>query len=151
MAEELAPELPPWNEATAGSKLGKYTLKPGRELDVLGIRVAELVNHRFAAAVDNRNYLILKKSSRYDDHVAHEYQKMAKNIAVQMKDHTFSGNDAMSIVAFLQEFNSTFNACGIHENGAVWLFKQYIADPAEEAVKARDMLTNSAKFTARAH
>lgn len=34
--------------------------------------------------------------------MAQELQKMAKRIAVQMRDSTFSGKDLMSVVVFLQ-------------------------------------------------
>lgn len=91
MSKEPAPELPPRNVVTAGSKLRQYTLKPERELDVIGLKVVETINDRFVAAVDYRNYRLLKKWPRYEDDVTHKLHKMAKNIAMQMKDRILSG------------------------------------------------------------
>lgn len=40
-------------------------------------------------------------------------------------------------VAFLQNFKSARDACGIHEGAAVWHFKIYLTGPAEQAVNSR--------------
>lgn len=50
----------------------------------------EPVNYSLAAAVDYQNYCLLKKSSCYEEDVTHDLHKMAKKIAVQMKDSIFS-------------------------------------------------------------
>lgn len=50
----------------------------------------EPVNDRFADAVNYLSYRLFKKSFRYNNGVAHEFQKMTKKITIQMKDHTFS-------------------------------------------------------------
>lgn len=69
---------------------------------------------------------------------------MAKKIAVEMKDRIFSGKEQMSKIAFLQEFKSAWNACGIHKSAAIWLLKQYLVDPAGAVENALLTLPNSA-------
>lgn len=51
----------------------------------------------------------MKRLFTYDDDVVHELHKIAKKIAMQMKNPTFSGKDPMSLIVFLQEYKS---ACG---------------------------------------
>lgn len=93
-----------------------------------------------------RNYRLLKKLFSYENDLAHQLQRMAKKIAVLMKNRTFSGRDPMSVIGFLQEIKSSFDACEIHESTVMWLFKQVLAVPAGAAVSARVTLTNSARF-----
>lgn len=65
-------------------------MKPERELEVPGFMVIEPVNDRFTAAVDYRNYLLLKSPSRCDEDAEQELYEGAKKIAVLMKDSTIS-------------------------------------------------------------
>lgn len=102
MSEEQAPDLPPWNEVVAGNKLKRHTAKPGK-MDIPGLMVIKPVNDHLAAAVDYRNYCLLKKLATYDDDVAHELHKIEKKIAAQMKDRTFFGEYPISAIVFGQE------------------------------------------------
>lgn len=95
-----------------------------KELDVPGIKVIEPVNDHFEAEIDYQNYRLLKKTFRYDDNVAHELYKMAKKIAVYLKDRTFSGKELISVIAFLLEFKLACDACKMHESKAMWLLKK---------------------------
>lgn len=52
----------------------------------------------------------------------------------------------MSVVAFLQEFTSACDACGIHKGTATWLIKQVLTVSAEAAVKVQVKLTKYADF-----
>lgn len=52
----------------------------------------------------------------------------------------------MPVITFLQEFMSDCDASGIHEGAVIRLFKQCLADQAEEVVKMRVMQTSSANF-----
>lgn len=106
MSAEPATKLAPWKEVMAGSNPTRYAPKTERKLDLSSFRVIKLVNARFAAAVGYRNYRSLNKSSRYGDDVARELRKMTERIVVQMKDRTFYWIDAMSVLAFLQDFKS---------------------------------------------
>lgn len=84
MSEEPAPELLPLTEAMAGSKSRRYTLKPRRELNVTGLKIVESVNYHFGAAVNYRNYRLLKTLSGYDNDLAQKLHRIAKKLAVQM-------------------------------------------------------------------
>lgn len=68
---------------------------------VPGPAVVRSVNKQLEDAVDYRNYRLSKKSSRYENEVANELNKMTKNIAVQMKNRSFSGKDSVSIITYL--------------------------------------------------
>lgn len=139
-------KLSPWKEVRTGNKLRWCTQKPEKKLDVPGLKVIGPVNDRFVTAVENQNYGLLKKSSGQDYDVAHKPQKMAKWIAVQTNYRISSGKESILVIVFLQEFKSVGDACGIHKGAIIWLSKQYLAGPAETAVKPRVTLTNSAKF-----
>lgn len=49
----------------------------------------------------------------------------------------------MLVTAFLQDFESAYRACGIHERTTIWLFKQLLTGSAEVAVKSRITLPSS--------
>lgn len=63
-----------------------------------------------------------------------------------MKDDAFSGKDPMLVFGFLQEIKSAYDACKIHEDAAMWLFKLLYRNPARVVVKAPVTLTKLAKF-----
>lgn len=44
------------------------------------------------------------------------------------------------IIAFLQDFKVVCNACNIHEEVAMWLFKHYEGGSVEYVIKARVFL-----------
>lgn len=88
-------------------------------MHVPGLRVIEPVSVRFAATVRYQKDRLLKDSSLYDNNVTRKLLKMAKKIAVQMKDHTFSGKNPRSVRVFLKEIKSACNACEIHEIAAM--------------------------------
>lgn len=71
------------------------------EMDVPGLRVVELDKYRFTVTPDYQIWRLLKTSSGYDKDVAWELHKMAKKIAVQLKERTFSGNELISLIAIL--------------------------------------------------
>lgn len=129
MSEEETSDLPPWNDVMVGYKTMWCKSKPERVLYVPGFNVTVPINDCFTAAVDYRSYHRLKKSSRYGNDLAHELHRMAKKVAVQMKDRTFSAKDPLSVVAFLQRFKSACDADGIHEGAARWLIKQFLTGP----------------------
>lgn len=86
---------------TFGNKSRQCKSNPERELDVPGLTVIEPVKVGFTAAVDFRHSCLLKKLYRHDDGFAQELQKREKEIAILMKDCTFSGKDAMSVAILL--------------------------------------------------
>lgn len=71
---------------------------------------------------------------------------MAKKTAVPMKNSTFSEKGQTSVIAFLQEFRSERDACGIYKNADRLQFRHYIAGWPEAAVKSRVKLPNFATF-----
>lgn len=130
VSEEQALELPTLNELTADSTSKRYTLKTERELNVPGLMLIELNNDRFATAVKYRSLHVLNVSYGYEEDVAHEFHRMAKRIAVQMTDRTFSEQELRSVITFLQKFKSPCNEWRIHKDAAMGLLKQYISDTA---------------------
>lgn len=63
-----------------------------------------------------------------------------------MKDRTFSGEDPMLVIIFVQRVKSACNTCRFHESTAKWLFEQYLIGPVEAAMKVRVTSTSSATF-----
>lgn len=146
MREGQARNLPPWNDVTVGKTSMPYKSKPERELDVPGFKVIVPVNERLAAAVEYRYYLLLKKSSYFDDDATHERQNMAKKIVIQLKDGIFSGKNLMLIFAFLQELKSTCDVCRIHEHPAMCIFKQFLTCTVNAGVEKPVTLTRFVSF-----
>lgn len=146
MPEEQAPELPPWSEEMAGNKSRRLTAKPERGLDALDLRVVESVNDSLPAAVDYRNYHPLKRSSQSGDDVAHKLHSMAKRIAVQLKDRTFSRKSTVSVIAVLQQSKSACNAYRIHEGTEMCMLKYFPTGPARATVNPRVTLAASANL-----
>lgn len=61
----------------------------------------------------------------------HEWHKMAKKRAVRMRDPTFSKLHLISVIFFLQIFESAYNACGIYESVVMGLLKHSLTGPVE--------------------
>lgn len=139
MSEEQAPDLRAWNYMTAGNKSRLYKTKEERKQGLHGVRVVEPVNDPFMTAVDNQNHRLHNKYYRYINDVRHDLRKMAKKIVVLMKNRSFSGKGPMSKIALLQEFKSACDVYRIREGAALWLFKQFPASSAKEAVKVWDL------------
>lgn len=55
--------------------------------------IIKLVDELFADADYYRNYGLIKTSSRRDDDVAKELNKMLKKITIQMKEQDLNGKD----------------------------------------------------------
>lgn len=63
-----------------------------------------------------------------------------------MKNCTFTGNDPVSIITFLQDFKTACDAYNIHEDADMWLIKPYIFSSFEAVFRARmALLTETAK------
>lgn len=67
----------------------------------------------------------MKKSILDNNYVAHELQKMAENIKVQIKDCMFFEGYQMFVIAFFKSFKSVYSACRAHKGAEMQLFKQY--------------------------
>lgn len=100
MSKTPAPELLTWNGETAGRELRWHTPKLKEQLDVLGIKVIETAYNLFIAAVDYQNYLLLKKSSPYEDDVGPELYENEKLLVVHLTDCNFSWKDQTSVSDF---------------------------------------------------
>lgn len=111
--------------------------------DIPDLKVTEPENNTFYTALNCRTYRLMKKSTTYDAYVTDELHRMTEKTAVHMKNRTFSGENLMSIMAFLQELKRAYDACNIHGGAAMWVFKQFLASPAEAALKSRICLPNS--------
>lgn len=67
-----------------------------------------------------------------------------KKIEVQKRDRSFSEREPMFVTAFLQEFKSANNTCGIRYDATLPLFKQLSIGSAVAAVKVQVTLSKSA-------
>lgn len=93
------------------------------------LKVIETVNDLFQKLVEYHTYRLIKKLARYNDNVAHELHRMAKKTVIQMKNGTFSGQDLMSVVAFLQDCKSPCDVLGIHEGQQCSYSNSALLDP----------------------
>lgn len=57
-----------------------------------------------------QNYRSIERSAGYIDSVANELKKMSNETAVQMKNRRFTGEDPVSVIAFLQDFRAFCDA-----------------------------------------
>lgn len=72
-------------------------------MNIPSIKLIESGNNSFAATVDFGSYRVLSELYCYDIDVTIQLQKMAKKIAVQMKDRTLSRKYPTSLTTILQK------------------------------------------------
>lgn len=80
----------------------------------------------------------------HNSDVAHEWLKMVKTIMRPMKNRSFSKEDAMSVITFRETFRWAYDAYRIQNGKKIGMFKQYLAGPAEAAVRVRARLVGKA-------
>lgn len=72
------------------------------------------LNDILSNAADYQKYRLIKTSSRYGHDVENKLNKISKKPAVQMNDPTFSGKDSVSAITILQDFETAFDTCNVH-------------------------------------
>lgn len=106
-------------------------------------KVLALVNEWYRVAFDYRTYRFIQKSLRYNDDVASPMQKMCNNVAVQMNNQTYDGQDLISFINLLTEIMRACDSSQIHEGTAIWLFIEFMSGPTPTAIKARLTFTSN--------
>lgn len=104
--------------------------------DVPGVTIIKPVKKVLDNTIDYRNQRHIKKSARYDYNVSNELNKMRIKTAVQMKKQTFSGNDPLLIIIFLQDIREVCDACKFNESAAIRLLKRSLSISVKPVVKA---------------
>lgn len=102
------------------------------------------VSELLIECVDYRNYPFIQKSALSDYDEANELDKMTKRTAVQTRGRSFSGNEPLSIITFLQDFKTSRNVCSIHDRAAMSLFKCYSIGSVKFVITPRVALSSRA-------
>ena len=100
-------------------------------------RVIRPLNDLFTKAVNYKTYRLDRRSARYDSSVAWRVNRYRKKLDVQMKTHTFSGQDPIAVLGFLARFKMACDHNGISEGAAVWCFQFYLTGQAHALLQSR--------------
>ena len=95
------------------------------------------LNDLFSKAVDYRTYRLERRSSRYDAGTARRVNRYRKKLDVQMKTHTFSGQDPIAVLGFLARFKMACDHNGLTEGAALWCFLFYLTGQAHALLQSR--------------
>ena len=96
-----------------------------------------LLNDLFTKAVDYCTYGVESRSARYDASTAQRFNRYRKKLEVQMKTHTFGGQDAIAVLGFLARFKMACDHNGFSEGAAVWCFQFYLTGQAHALLQSR--------------
>lgn len=92
------------------------------------------MNTHFTVASGRNTYLLVKESQKYDGYIPEKIAKYAKCIGVQMSLILFNRPEPISILSFLQKFQTAWDSSEIHEGVATWLFQYLTKDSVEAAL-----------------
>ena len=95
------------------------------------------LNDLFTKAVDYRTYRLESRSARYDASTARRINRYRKKLDVQMKTHTFRGQDPIAVLGFLARFKMACDHNGVSEGAAVWCFQFCLTGQAHELLQSR--------------
>ncbi|CAN8074214.1 unnamed protein product [Agarophyton chilense] len=95
------------------------------------------LNELFTKVVEYRTYRLNDRSRKYKSKVARGIARYQKKFNVQMKEHSFSGADAISFLNFLQRFKTACNHNGLSERAALWCFQFYLTGSAHALIQSR--------------
>ena len=84
------------------------------------------LNDLFTNAVDYRTYRLEISSVHYDVSTARLINRYRKKLEVQMKTHTFGGQDPIEVLGLIARFKMAFHHNGVIESAAVWDFQFYL-------------------------
>ena len=95
------------------------------------------LNDLFTKAVDYCTYPLEIRSARYDASTARRINHYRKKLDVQMKTHTFGGQDPITVLRFLARFKIACDHNGVSEGAAVWCFQFYLTGQAHALLQSR--------------
>ena len=84
------------------------------------------LNDLFTNAIYYRTYQLESRSARYDPSTARRTNRYRKKFEVQMKTHTFGGQDPIAVLEFIARFKMACEHDGVSEGAAVWCFQFYL-------------------------
>ena len=84
------------------------------------------LNDLFTEAVDYRTYRLESRSARYDASTVRRTNRYRKKLDVQMKTHTFRGQDPIAGIGFLARFKMACDHNVVSEGAAVGCFQFYL-------------------------
>jgi len=108
-----------------------------RDSDGRRLRPIQPTNELFTDAVNYQTYRLTNRSKRYNSSVSKRISKMQKGMNVQLQSQKFDGTDPVTVINFLDAFQTACDTNGIHEGAAMWLFQFFLKNPAQATVKAR--------------
>ena len=88
-------------------------------------------------AVDYCTYMSENRSACYDASTARRINSFRKKLDVQIKTHTFGGQDLSAVLEFLARFKMACNHNGVSEGPAVLCFQFYLTGPAHALPQLR--------------
>lgn len=90
------------------------------------VYVIKPLNALFTKAVNYKAYRMERRSTRYNSEIALRISRIRKKLDVQMKSHTFSGQDPIAVLGFLARCKMACNHNGVSQGAAVWCFQFYL-------------------------
>ena len=97
------------------------------------------LNDLFTKAVNYKTYRLECRSARYNAEVARHISRIRKKLDVQMKSHTFSGQDPIAVLGFVARFKMACDHKGVSQGDAVWCFQLYLTGQAHALLQSRLM------------
>ena len=101
------------------------------------VDVIKPLNELFTKAVNYKTYRLARRSAQYNSEVARHISRIRKKLDVQMKSHTFSGQDPIAILGFLARFKRVCDHNGVSQGAAVWCFQFYLTGQAHALLQSR--------------
>ena len=95
------------------------------------------LNDWYVKACDYHSYRLRDRDGQYTSSVAEKIPKHRKRLEPQMKNRTFSGQDPITILAFLNWFQKACDQCGISEGAALWCFQFFLTGQAYDILQSR--------------
>ena len=95
------------------------------------------LNDLFTKAVGYRTYRLESRSAPYDASTARRINCYRKKLEVQIKTHTFGGQDPIAVLGFLARFKMACDHNGVSEGADVWCFQFYLTGQAHALFQSR--------------
>ena len=114
-----------------------YAPRRSRKYKRSSLKPVRPLNDLFAIAVDYRTYRLRNRSQKYVSSTAKNMGKYHKRLDVQMKNHSFSGDDPIAVLGFLSRFRNACDKNDISEGAALWCLQFYLTGTAHSILESR--------------
>lgn len=88
-----------------------------------GLAAVNKVNSLLRTALYYRTYRLRRTGKDYTDEDAHRIKRCIKGAEEEMRSRLFNGTDPVTILNFLNSFQSSFDINGIQEGADLWKFQ----------------------------